>query len=82
MFDPLLFLVIIAFNVVAVLSLNLLLARFSLAKLSRYQVQWRCNKYANHTTYILTVCDAVIRWTYIHPGRPSDNGKSPGRARC
>ena len=49
-------------------------AYFVPSRFARHRVSWRCNKHANHTTYILTVCDAVVRWTYIHPRRPSHNG--------
>jgi len=74
--DLTLYLVLFLFHVVALLGLNLALARFVPSRFARYRVTWRCNKYANHTAYILTVGDAVARWTYIHPD-PSHNGKLP-----
>ncbi len=79
--DLILFLVIALFNLVALLGINLCLARFMRKRLSRHTVSWHCNKYANHTTYVLTIGDAVVRWTYVQPKHPSDNGRLSKGAR-
>jgi hypothetical protein len=83
MFDFILYgLSLVLFSIGVWLMLRRGFAYYAAPCIEGRRVTWRCNKYANHATYVLTVGDAVIRWTYIYPKRPSDNSSSPGRARC
>ncbi len=74
--DLALYLVLFLFHAVALLGLNLALARFVPSRFARYRVGYQCNKYTNHTQYVLTVGEDIkISFTSLQTGRrPSGNG--------
>lgn len=76
--DLTLYLVLFLFHVVALLCLNLALARFVPSRFARYRVTYHCNKYANHTQYVLMIGDNKISFTALQTERlPSGNGRLP-----